>query len=263
MAILLAASAILANDRYDSRAVPLLRARLEQAPSDQARSDLLLALAYAYVRREQPIEAQKMAEGLVAMYPTSATAFRLYTGALARQQLWKESLLAAEERLRHLPDDIDAIRVLNQAAFAAGEYAEADRHLRRLVTSGKASAGDWNELGWQALFNPPVSEQTLQEVQQGIGQSAGFDRLHTLAMLYAEAGRTMEARDVLWQAMEEAGLEEPDSPVWLVVGRTAEHFGTRASALAAYRKVEKPRREDQMTSSNYVLAQRRIAALSK
>jgi hypothetical protein len=82
-------------------------------------------------------------------------------------------------------------------------------------------------------------------------------------MLYAELGKTTEARDVLWQAMEVAGLDVPDSPVWLVVGRMAENFGARAAALAAYKKVEKPGREEQMPGSNYVLAQRRLAALAR
>jgi len=53
------------------------------------------------------------------------------------------------------------------------------------------------------------------------------------------------------------------SSTWLVVGRTAEHFGARTSALAAYGKVEKPGGEDQLVESNYVLAQKRITALAK
>jgi tetratricopeptide (TPR) repeat protein len=261
--ILLAAAAILANDKYDSRAIPFFTSKLEQANSDRMRAGLLLALGRAYAKRDRPAEAQRAGAQLVAMYPSSATAFRMYTDALARQQLWKESRRTAEERLKRLPDDIDALRVLNRCAFAEGSYEEADRQLRRLVALGKSTPGDWNEVGWQALFLPPVPEKVLLEVQRGMGQNLNFSLLHTLAMLYAETGKTTEARDVLWQAMDVAGLDVPDSSVWLVVGRMAEQFGARASALAAYRKVEKAGREDQLPESNYVLAQKRIAALAR
>ena len=123
------------------------------------------------------------------------------------------------------------------------------------------TALDWNNLGWQALFHPPVSEQLLQETQLGIGPNPGFSELHTVAMLYAELGKTTEARDVIWQAMEDAGIEVTDSAVWLVVGRMAEQFGARAAAAAAYEKIEKPRYEDQMAGSNYVLTQQRLKYL--
>ena len=38
-----------------------------------------------------------------------------------------------------------------------------------------------------------------------------------------------EARDILWQVMDSAGLDAPDSAVWLAIGRMAEQFGARSS----------------------------------
>jgi tetratricopeptide (TPR) repeat protein len=200
--ILLAAAALLATQRDDQRALALLKSALERAGSETSRADLLLAVARGLSERQQYTEARPFAERLARMYPSSGTAFRLYSSILARQQLWRESRRAAADRLKHLPDDPDALRVLNQCAFAEGSYDEAERHLRRLVSLGKASPNDWNNLGWQALFRPIVSEQLIQEVQQGIGQNAGFDALHTVVMMYAELGKTTEARDILWQAMD-------------------------------------------------------------
>ena len=188
--ILLAAAALLATQRDDQRALVLLKSALERAGSETSRADLLLAVVRGLSERQQYTEARLFAERLAGMYPSSGTAFRLYSSILARQQLWSESRRAADDRLKHSPDDPDAIRVLNQCAFAEGSYDEAERHLRRLVSLGKASPNDWNNLGWQSLFRPTVSEQLIHEVQQGIGQNAGFGALHTVVMMYAELGKT-------------------------------------------------------------------------
>jgi hypothetical protein len=82
-------------------------------------------------------------------------------------------------------------------------------------------------------------------------------------MLYAELGRTSEARDLLWQSMEAGGQEEPESESWLVLGRIAEHFDARETAVSAYKRVEKPKHESGITQSSYFLAQKRLAALAK
>jgi tetratricopeptide (TPR) repeat protein len=56
--------------------------------------------------------------------------------------------------------------------------------------------------------------------------------LHTLACLYAEAGKTKEAREVLIQAMDLKELDEPDPDYWYAFGRIAEQYGEKEVALA-------------------------------
>lgn len=262
-AILLGAAAILAGDKDDDRAMPLLKSSLERASSDKARADLLMALTVGYTARRRPAEAEVFAGQLARMNPSSAAAFQGYASALLSQMRWKQARVIAEERLTRLPDDADALRILDRCAFVEGNYDEALRHLRKLIAMGKAKPADWNSIGWQALFHPPVSEQMAQEVQAGISQTPTFDVLHTMAMLYAELGKTTEARDVLWQAMEVEGIDEPNSSVWLAVGRIAENFDATAAAQAAYAKVERPKQESEIIGSSYTLAQRRLAALGK
>jgi tetratricopeptide (TPR) repeat protein/transglutaminase-like putative cysteine protease len=255
-----AAAALLAGDRQEPRAVLILRAALEKA-AEADRPRYLLALAQAYYRRENYRDLQSVAESLVKIFPESQTSFGLLTAALNAQHLWKESRRAAEDRLRSLPDDPNAIRSLADVAAIEGNYIEGERLLRRLIASGKAKSEDRNSLGWHALFHPPVPSEVTAEVLKGVDQRSSFGLLHTVAMLYAEEGKTTEARDVLRQAMEDAAMEELDSAVWLVVGRMAEDFEAHDAAIAAYNKVEKPKKEYQIPLSSYMMAQQRLAAL--
>ena len=64
--------------------------------------------------------------------------------------------------------------------------------------------------------------------------------LHTLAAVYAEMGKTTEARQTILQSIELAGKEEPASEDWYVFGRIAENYGEYEAALECYGKVEAP-----------------------
>ena len=48
---------------------------------------------------------------------------------------------------------------------------------------------------------------------------------------------------------------------WYVLGRIAENYGATDAAVAAYRKVDKPK--ESVLSSTWVLAERRLKAMKK
>ena len=85
--------------------------------------------------------------------------------------------------------------------------------------------------------------------------------LHTLACLYAEAGKAKEAHDVLLRSMDDLNLDEPDDDYWYALGRIAEDYGERDVAIADYRKLEKPKEALAIPSSSYRLAQMRLKVL--
>ena len=85
--------------------------------------------------------------------------------------------------------------------------------------------------------------------------------LHTLAALYAESGKSLEARTELLKCMDLAGHEEPSSVDWYVLGRIAENYGAAETAIADYKRVDKPQRLT--PGSTYELAQKRLVALKK
>ena len=89
---------------------------------------------------------------------------------------------------------------------------------------------------------------------------ASYGALHTLAALYAENGKSVEARQALLKAMDRHGSDDPGSSDWYVLGRIAENYGVRDAALAAYKRVEKG---DLTGTSTWELTQKRIAVMGK
>jgi tetratricopeptide (TPR) repeat protein len=167
-----------------------------------------------------------------------------------------------EERLKRLPEDLDAVRALVSIASGRRDYRKADVLGRKLQDSGRAEAVDLNNLAWNTLFfdrlGGPDIESAIKSSQLSQNSTS---TLHTLGCLYAEVGKTKEAREVLLQAMDLLNLEEPNSDYWYAFGRIAEQFGESNAAKAMYAKVTKPKEELQVAGSSYSLAQVRVAKL--
>jgi tetratricopeptide (TPR) repeat protein len=87
--------------------------------------------------------------------------------------------------------------------------------------------------------------------------------LHTLGCVYAEQGKTKEAREVLIQAMDQLDLTEPKGEYWYAFGRIAEELGEWQVATADYRKITKPKEAREIPSSSYALAQMRLQQVEK
>ena len=85
--------------------------------------------------------------------------------------------------------------------------------------------------------------------------------LHTLGCVYADVGKTKEAREVLIQAMDVLNLDEPDENYWYAFGRIAEQYGERDAALANYARVTKPKRAVEIPDSTYYLSRVRMQTL--
>ena len=93
----------------------------------------------------------------------------------------------------------------------------------------------------------------------GLSKNSNFSILHTLACVYAQAGKTSQAREYLLKAMDAAHMEEPDSAIWLGFALIAEQYGIFNAAGTMYRRVEKAKIE--VPSSNYSVAQQHLAQL--
>jgi tetratricopeptide (TPR) repeat protein len=85
--------------------------------------------------------------------------------------------------------------------------------------------------------------------------------LHTLGCVYTLAGKTKEARDVLLQALDLGGLDQPSGDFWYAFGRLAEEYGEREVAIHDYEKVSAPGEMLSEPLSTYRLAQNRLHAL--
>jgi tetratricopeptide (TPR) repeat protein len=245
------------------RSIPILLACREKSDKDAVRTSLDLALAQAYRRRRRYGDLLPVAKRLLDSAPTSTTAFQYVTAALLGLKQYAEAEHAVLDRLQRLPDDADAIRTLAHVHGEQRQWDKAESDLKRLVTLGNTAPADWNLLGWLALFRGTVGPEDIENARRAttLTQNNDFASLHTLAALYAEVGKTREAREVLLQAMENAGMDEPNESCWYVFGRLAEQFGENAVAEDEYRKATQKSSEDPSTMSTARLAEQRLAAL--
>ena len=122
----------------------------------------------------------------------------------------------------------------------------------------------YNNLAWNFLFTTGVTEKAIEYAQQASGAegSRSSAALHTLATLYAEVGRSVQAREALLESLEIRGRDEPEAHDWYVLGRIAENYGEMETARDDYKRVTVP--EDfPRGGSTYLLAQKRLAVLGK
>ncbi len=239
----------------------LIQAR-DHATTETDRNLLGLVLAYAYAAQKKWTELSAIAQELMKAAPDSLIAYDFVTqayGHLKRFDEWDKLLQA---RLLKHPDDPDYIRSAAMLATYRGDARKSREFIKGLMDRGKATASDLNSYAWDALMIPgPVDQDSLDAAQRANQQTknGSFAILHTLACLYAEAGKASQARDLLLKAMDAAKMEEPDSEVWFAYGKIAEQYGEIEAARTMYARVEKP--ESEYPGSSYVLAQQRLAAL--
>lgn len=238
-------------------------------PDDQTSCDLLLASSLgavaagdAYSKADDLHELRDLAQKLLAAQPDSAEALDLLSFADLGLKQWGEWEKAAQARLARRPNDPDAMRSLAMAATEQGKFSEARQYMAQLQTAGKAEATDLNSLAWYSLFIPSVDQAALDAAQQGnmMTQNNNFSILHTLACVYAENGRTKEAREVILNALKAGDMDEPNAAAWYVFGRIDEQLGQLDAAAQAYRKVDKPDGYV-LAEDTWVLAQKRLHAM--
>src|SRR5436853_7915470 len=130
------------------------------------------------------------------------------------------------------------------------------------MDGSNATSNAYNKVAWNELFIGKTIDRAIEDARQATVLAEGsWPALHTLAALYAESGKSLEARTELLKCMDLAGHEEPSSVDWYVLGRIAENFGAADVALADYKRVEKPRHVT--PGSTYELAQKRMTVLAK
>jgi tetratricopeptide (TPR) repeat protein len=239
----------------------LISAR-DAAKSDAERQRLNLVLAYAYAAQQRWAELLDVAEKLMASAPDSYVAFhfadRAYAG-LKRFEDWEKLVQA---RVQKHPDEPDYVRSAVFLAGYRGQFAEARRLDKALIDRGKATENDMNSYAWNVLLTPtPPDQDAIDAARRAndLSNNSNFAILHTLACLYAETGKTSQARELLLKAMDVAEMEEPNSEVWFGFGKIAEQYGENDAARVMYSRVEKPTVDYPGTS--YSLAQQRLAAL--
>jgi tetratricopeptide (TPR) repeat protein len=259
----LAAAAVLVGTKPTAaRGVALLEEARKTAASDRDKTNIELALGAGYEFQDNFNGMLGVSSDLVTQFPESRRAFLENVWALIGLQRYDEAMALADQRLKLLENDVDALDAKMRIDTARGKYDDARAWGQKMVDQGKENAGLLNSIAWSALFTGKVSQADVATAIRATQMSKDNPSiLHTLACLYAETGQIKDAHDLLLRGMDDLNLEEPNDDYWYAFGRIAEQYGERDIAIADYRKLEKPKEEMAIPTSTYLLAQMRLNAL--
>jgi len=240
----------------------ILEAAADSSPSGEERLNLMLAMVTGYLVIEKYEKSLPACAELAKEYPESEWLFETQSFALRALARFDDANALAEDRLKRLPGDLAAMRTLALNAESRGDYVKAHASWQKIIDAGQAEPQDLNSSSWNSLYTGKTGPADLENALKSAQLSNNSPNiLHTLGCVYAELGKTKEAREVLVQAMDALNLDEPDEPFWYAFGRIAEQYGERDVAIADYNRVSKPKQAYQIPTSSYRLAQIRLQAL--
>jgi transglutaminase-like putative cysteine protease/Flp pilus assembly protein TadD len=238
----------------------LLQAR-DKAKTEQEKARFDLVAAWAYSKQERWADLEPVAARLMQAFPDSMVAFQWMTSVYAHTSRFDDWDKLVQDRIAKHRDELDYTRSAAQLARYRGDFIKSRQLMKDLADRSKATQNDLNLYAWDALFLPgDIGADSIEAAERAnqLSQNANYSIMHTLACLYAHAGKAAQARELLLKAMD-GKLEEPDSSVWLGYGQIAEAYGEPDAAQAMYARVDKAQPE--VPGSNYFLAQQRLLAL--
>jgi tetratricopeptide (TPR) repeat protein len=258
----LAAASILVNSPTIKELIPEVRSAWEKAAAGEARLSLSLLLAHAYRRSEDGEHLKEVSAEILKQYPDSYMAIGLAGQGYEMLKNFDEWSQMLERQIAKHPADEQLLRMKGEMEKARNNWAGDRAAMQQIFDSGKAIFNDYNEYAWSAMFDNKIDDEVIKAARQAnmLSHNSSFAEMHTLACLYAQQGKTAEARDLLLKAMASSNLAVPNSSVWFGLGIIYEQFGVNDAARDAYNKVEKPAGRI-TTDSTWLLAQARIKAL--
>jgi tetratricopeptide (TPR) repeat protein len=256
----LAAAAIMVGTKPTvAQGVAILEEARKDASTDREKTNIQLALADGYSLQDNFAKLLDTSSALLKQFPESRQAFSYNMQALMGLGRHDQAIALADERLKLLENDQDALMMKMETEANRSNFAAARGWAQKLIDQGKENAGLLNNIAWYALFTGKVEDADIATAIKSTQMAKDNPSvLHTLACLYAEVGRTKEAHDLLLRGMDDMNLDEPNDAYWYAFGRIAEQYGEREIAIADYRKLEKPKRTLEIPTSTYRLAQMRL-----
>jgi Flp pilus assembly protein TadD/transglutaminase-like putative cysteine protease len=238
----------------------LLHAR-DKANTDLEKTRLDVVAASAYLQQERWGELEPVATRLIQAFPDSMMAFQWITAVYAHTLRFDDWDKLVQDRMAKHRDELDYTRSAAQLARYRGDFIKSRQLMKDLADHSKATQSDLNSFAWDALFLPgEIAPETIEAAERAnqLSKNSNYSIMHTLACLYAHAGKAAQARELMLKAMD-GKLEEPESSVWLAYGQIAEAYGEPDAAQAMYARVDKAQAE--APTSNFALAQQRLLAL--
>ncbi len=258
----LAAAAILTEYEQTAAQGLVILEQAKDSGDDVQKRKILFALQWGYDNLDEYDKTLGADADLAKQYPESTALFRNQAYELRASGRFEEGEKLAGDRLKRIPGDKAAMEARMLNAIARGDYVRAHRLVQDIIDEGNADPDALNEAAWVSLFDGKVGPGDIENALKATDLSKkNASHLHTLGCVYAEVGKTKEAREVLIQAMDALNLDEPDDNYWYAFGRIAEQYGEREVAIANYARVTKPKTAVEVSTSAYYLAQVRLQGL--
>lgn len=209
-------------------ALPLLERAVALAPDSTTAGT---RLAEALLAAGRPQDADALFERAFARDPRLGTLAR--AGDALRNCKPRAAWDLAREVARKDPDDVDALRLLAQAAVALERYRVATALYGRIVERAPRHVEAWRELAL-ALKEAWRIEEAVAAAERALALAPDDARLQVLrAGMLARAGDPASAVP----GFEEALRLRPDSPgTWLGYGHVLKTLGRADDGIAAYRR---------------------------
>jgi tetratricopeptide (TPR) repeat protein len=259
---LAAASILTESEETAAQGLSVLERAKDSASNEAEKMNIALALLSGYNNLDRYDMALAICADLARQYPESRRVFLNQSFDLRSLGHFEEADRLAEDRLQRVSGDVDAMRALVWSATTRGDYVKAHTLDQRILAEGKAESQDLNNISWLSLFTGKIEDSDIEDALKAAQLSQNnASILHTLGCVYAEIGKTKEAREVLVQAMDSLNLDEPDDNYWYAFGRIAEQYGEIEAATSDYKQVKKPVKPAQVPDSSYRLAQNRVVAM--
>jgi transglutaminase-like putative cysteine protease/Flp pilus assembly protein TadD len=259
---LAAASILVGSKATVDQGVALLEEGQKDASGERERTNIQLALLVGYSVQDNFARLLEVATALQKQEPESKRAFFAGVDALIGLGRYDDAMGLSDQRLKLLDGDSDALLMKMRTDADRGNFTGARAWAQKLADAGKEDAELWNSSSWFALFTGKVNDADIAMAIKSTQMAKDNPHiLHTLACLYAEAGKAKEAHDVLMRSMDDLNLDEPNDDYWYALGRIAEQYGERDIAIGDYRKLSKPKEPLAIPTSSYRLAQTRLKAL--
>lgn len=256
------AAASLIVESQDGLELKLLEDALPAADA-AVRPFVAASLAEARFNAKQYDKCLVLAEGLLKELSPSPTALYLTLRAAYATGGAKEAARVIAANRERFSQDAAASRVIAGAAMAFDDMPRAIETLKSVISSGRSSAEDYNNLAWAELVLGKIDAATAETATRGLQMTnnASTALLHTLAAVDASLGKPSEARALILQRIKAKDATTPDDNDWLVFGLIAEQYGLSSEAVSMYKRLEKPKQSIGEGASSYALARKRLAAL--
>lgn len=209
--------------------------------SDDMKDVFASASLIKYYSENQDVEnIYKYSQLVYDEFPdsTNATLYYMRSLLLTDQSAKAEALLVEKEAADW--DDGKLGALYHDYFSYTIDYEGFSKYIEKLEGEGSATATHYNLISWLSLFleeGPQPKDFLYARKAVKMTEAKNAAILHTLACLYADAGRCNEAVKLLDDLEELSPSGRYSSADWYLYGRIAEEYGIPESAKIAYKSV--------------------------